>query len=130
MKRTATLTVVLAIMAFFMVAQKAHSFDIVQGFAYKQTLIITGVNPMGFWEFEVLTLPAEGAQIKLDMETERGWIEVADTEVDPDGYFLISHPLIEDGVFRVRVGSNPPSYIFHWNHAMPTEWMEYYYWHW
>ncbi|MBC8386103.1 MAG: hypothetical protein H8E57_11360 [Candidatus Cloacimonetes bacterium] len=130
MKRTSVVAVILAVLAFFVVAQKAYSFDIVGGYAYKETLIITGTTPWGFWQFEVLTLPAEGAQIKLDMETPRGWIEVADDEVGPDGDFLISHPLIEDGVFRVRVGTNPPSYVFHWNHSMPTEWMEYYYWHW
>ncbi len=131
MRNSTKIVMLIAIIALTLAAQSIYGYDIVGGFAFKESLIITGFNPMGYWEFEVLTLPAEGEQIKLDMETPRGWIEVADDQVGPDGDFLISHPTLEEGVFRVRIGTHPPSYIFHWNyHSMPTEWMEYYYWDW
>ena len=131
MKRTATITVILAILAFFLMAQKAHCFEIAHGVAYKQTLVIVGWTSWGFPELEYVEFPAANVRVNLEWESPRGvWVVVDDVITNEEGEFLLTHPTLEDGVFRISVGSNPPSYVFHWNHPQPPEWIEYYYWFW
>ena len=131
MKRTATITVVIVILAFFLMAQKAHSFEIAHGVAFKQTLVVVGWTPWGFPELEYVEFPAANVRVNLEWESPRSvWIVVDDVITNEEGEFLLTHPTLEDGNFRIRVGTNPPSYIFHWHHPQPPEWIEYYYWFW
>ena len=129
MKRTVTITFVIAILAFFLIAQKAHSYDIAYGTAWQQTLVITGWTPWGFPQFHYEEHRAVNVIIHLEWyHPEEGWIAIADVRTNGDGEYYFWHPDIDNGEFRIIIYRNPPSPVFHWQHPQPPELMDYYFW--
>ena len=131
MKRSLTVTVVIAILAFFLMAQKAHSYDIAYGTAWQQSFIITGWTPWGFPELEYVELRAVNVIVHLEWfnPDEMCWIPLADTRTNGDGEYYFWHPDVDHGEFRIVIYGNPPSPVFHWQHPQSPELMDYYFWY-
>jgi len=125
-----TLIAVLAIMAFFVFAQNVHAFDIAHGTAWQRTLIVTGWNPWGFPEFEMVEQRAVNVIVQLEWfnpETEE-WLAISDYRTNGDGEYYFWHPEIDRGEFRVIIYGNPPSQEFYWDDSQRPETIDYYYW--
>ena len=137
MKRTVTITFVIAILAFFLMAQKAESEMIVLGTAFQQTLVPVGGGDPGCWwcfpEFEYIYWEAPYELINLEwFNPESGrWQLIADDRTDIHGqfFFNIPPPPVEiSPQFRVYIPGNPPSEDFDWFYGDPAFCLDYYFW--
>ncbi len=132
MKRTVTVTIVIAILAFFLMAQKAEAQLVVEGEAYQQTLVpVGGGNPWCWWcpmEFEYIWWEAGNELVLLEWFSPDGWI-VADSDITSEyGHFMLYNSGIYEGQFRIYIAGNPPSYDFDWMPGYPPMWIEYCFW--
>ena len=137
MKRTVTFTFVIAILAFFLMAQKAESEMIVHGTAFQQTLIPVGGGDPGCWwcipNFEYIYWEAPNELINLEwFNPESGrWQLIADDRTNVHGQFFFDippPPLELSRLFRVYIPGNWPSEEFHWFYGEPPFYLDYYFW--
>ena len=118
MKRSLTLTFVLAIFMLFGMAQKAYSQNVVCGTVYQWQLfggIIWSPFPPYFQnDFEWIPVPVQTIlHLQLFIENTGEWLEVDDRWSQTDGGFCMMGPNLPAGHYRLFVtGYEPVEFWF------------------